>query len=204
MINAYNINTSGQHGRLVCVYLCWHVHEENRSDGSLSLAVTLVRTEQTVSLQDVEEALLPADTAPIFIYIYIYIMLRASGRRRSPVTSSRWKHFVEGKLPMEVPLNDVDPGWIPLLAQQLLKKEKPAGFQELIGHIWAFSGLTRARLRSGSTTHLVSSSVLLPFDLPPGEVEPGPAPQRRRDPLLTSFFHLFFSTCTVICCSGLW
>lgn len=45
----------------LCVYLCWHVHQENSSDGSLSLAVTLVRTKQTVSLQDVEEALLPAD-----------------------------------------------------------------------------------------------------------------------------------------------
>lgn len=53
--------SSGQHGRLVCVYLCWHVHQENSSDGSLSLAVTLVRAKQTVSLQDVEEALLPAD-----------------------------------------------------------------------------------------------------------------------------------------------
>lgn len=35
------------------------MHEENSSDGSLSLTVTFVGTIQTVSLQDVEEALLP-------------------------------------------------------------------------------------------------------------------------------------------------
>lgn len=64
-------------------------------------------------------------------FVLSSLTLRASGRRRSPVTSSCRKHFVEGKLPMEVPLNDVHPGWISLLAQQLLKR----GFLELIGHV---------------------------------------------------------------------
>lgn len=35
------------------------MHQENSSNGSLSLTVALVRTIQTVSLQDVKEALLP-------------------------------------------------------------------------------------------------------------------------------------------------
>lgn len=48
-------------------------------------------------------------------------------------------------------------------------------------------------------THLVFSSVLLLFDFSPSEEEPGSAPQRRRDPLLASFFHLCVSTCAVIC-----
>lgn len=56
VINVYNIWISGL---CACVYLCWHVHQEKSSDGSLSLTVALVRTIQTVSLQDVKEALLP-------------------------------------------------------------------------------------------------------------------------------------------------
>lgn len=61
MCNIYILLCLDRTGSLacVCVYLCRHMHEENSSDGSLSLTVTLVRTIQTISLQDVEEALLP-------------------------------------------------------------------------------------------------------------------------------------------------
>lgn len=54
---------------------------------------------------------------------------------------------------------------------------------------------TSAWIRS-KPTHLEFSSVLLPFDLSPSEVEPGSATQGGWDPLLASFFHLFFSTIT--------
>lgn len=105
------------------------MHQEDGSDGSLSLAVTLVRAKQAVSLQDVEEALLPAHGKAERAFIRPVVSgTEGAGKEakeaRSPVTSSRGKHFVEGKLPMEVALNNVHPGWISPLTQQLLKTQR--------------------------------------------------------------------------------
>ena len=46
------------------------------------------------------------------------------------------------------------------------------------------------------TTDLKPALVLLPFYFTPGEVQPGPATEGWRDPLLTALFHLLFNTCT--------
>lgn len=46
-------------------------------------------------------------------------------------------------------------------------------------------------------TDLELSLVLFPFHFAPSKVEPGPASQRWRDPLLTALFHLFINTCIV-------
>lgn len=46
-------------------------------------------------------------------------------------------------------------------------------------------------------TYLEFALVLFPSHFPPSEVEPGPATQGWRDPLLTALFHLLLRTCTV-------
>lgn len=45
---------------LMCADLSWHMHQENSSDGSLSLTVALLRTMQCISLKHTEQVLLPA------------------------------------------------------------------------------------------------------------------------------------------------
>lgn len=172
----------------MCVYLCWHVHQEKSSDGSLSLAVALVRTKQTVSLQDVEEALLPADRgarACVGALISNSEGRRDGGAHPWPPRAENisWKGNCRWRSRSIMSTQVGSPCWLSssYRISSVPVSHSPAfpTFYEHFLHIW------------GSTTHLVFPSVLLPFDFPAGEVEPGPAPQRGRDPLLAAFFHLF-------------
>lgn len=43
----------------MCIHLCWHMHQEHSSDGSLGLTITLFRAMQSISLQHAEQVLLP-------------------------------------------------------------------------------------------------------------------------------------------------
>lgn len=45
----------------VSAYLSRHVHEQNGGDGSLGLAVSLLRPVQSVGLEDAEQVLLTAE-----------------------------------------------------------------------------------------------------------------------------------------------
>lgn len=59
----FSIRTDGiQYFRLekvLNIHLSWHMHQKYSSDGSLSLAVTLIRPIQSVSLQHTKQVLLP-------------------------------------------------------------------------------------------------------------------------------------------------
>ena len=57
-------------------YLSRHVHEQHSSDGSLSLAVPLLRSVQSVGLENTEQVLLPAG--------------RQNTNTHTPVTQSNW------------------------------------------------------------------------------------------------------------------
>lgn len=43
------------------VHLSWHVHQEDGSNGSLSLTVTFLRLVESVSFQDAKQILLPTE-----------------------------------------------------------------------------------------------------------------------------------------------
>lgn len=96
----------------------------------------------------------------------------------SPVASARDKHLVEGELPMEIPLDHVQPLRLPREEIQLLGRREVR-----------VSSTSRAPAPLPSPgcpahTHVKLADVLLQLDLAAGEVLPGSAPQRGRDPLL--------------------
>lgn len=91
---------------------------------------------------------------------------------------------MEGKLTVEVTLDDIDPGGISWQTLQLLKSQQDFSIMS--------DALEPFNEQLSALTHLEFSSILFPFDFSPSEVEPGPATQGWRDPFLTSFFHLFY------------
>lgn len=90
---------------------------------------------------------------------------------------------MEGKLTMEVTLDNINPGRISWQTLQLLKTQQD--FSIMSDTLEPFNE------QLSTLTHLEFSSILFPFDFSSSEVEPGSATQGRRDPFLTSFFHLF-------------
>lgn len=91
---------------------------------------------------------------------------------------------MEGKLTMEVTLDNVDPDRISWQTLQLLKTQQDFSIMS--------DTLQPVNEQLSALTHLEFSSILFPFDFSSSEVEPGSATQGGRDPFLASFFHLFY------------